>query len=64
MKQMRVDVGGHQVTTFSDGSGDEVVLLIHGGPGCPSDYLRESHAPLVAQGFRVVTWDQFGVRRL
>ena len=60
MKQMRVDVGGHQVTTFSDGTGDEVVLLIHGGPGCPSDYLRESHAPLVAQGFRVVTWDQLG----
>lgn len=60
MDQQRIDLGGHVVTAFSEGTSEDVVLLIHGGPGCPSDYLRESHAPLVAQGFRVVTWDQLG----
>lgn len=55
-----VDVDGHQVMTFTAGTGSRTVLLVHGGPGCPSRYLRDSHAALVDRGLRLVTWDQLG----
>jgi proline iminopeptidase len=56
----RVDIDGHQVVTFTAGSGPRTVLMVHGGPGCPSRYLRDSHAALVDRGLRLVTWDQLG----
>ena len=55
-----VDVDGHQVMTFSAGDGPRTLLMVHGGPGCPSRYLRDSHERLVEHGLRVVTWDQLG----
>jgi len=55
-----VEVQGHQVVTYSFGSGDDVVFLLNGGPGLPCDYLRDSHSCLVDQGFRVVAFDQLG----
>jgi len=59
----RIDVEGGQVVTYSFGSGDEILMLVNGGPGLPCDYLRDSHSHLADQGFRVVTWDQLGTGR-
>ncbi len=56
----RVAIDGHEVVTYSYGSGAEVVLLLNGGPGLPCDYLRDPHLPLVERGYRVVTYDQLG----
>lgn len=56
----RVAVNGHQVMTYSAGSGPRTLMLVHGGPGCPSRYLRDSHAALLQPGLRLVTWDQLG----
>lgn len=56
-----IDVDGHAVMTYSAGAvGDRTLLLVHGGPGCPSRYLRDSHEALAAGGIRLVTWDQLG----
>lgn len=55
-----VDVDGHRVMTFTLGEGPRTVLLVHGGPGCPSRYLRDSHEALVDRGLGLVTWDQLG----
>lgn len=60
MDRLRIKVHGHEVMTYSFGTGEKVLMLVHGGPGCPSNYLRDSHAHLVDQGFRIVTWDQLG----
>ena len=56
----RVAIDGHEVVTYSIGSGDNVLFLLNGGPGLPCDYLREPHAALAEKGFRVVTYDQLG----
>jgi len=56
----RVAIDGHEVVSYSYGSGDRVVLLLNGGPGLPCDYLRDPHLPLAARGYRVVTYDQLG----
>lgn len=50
-----VSVDGHQVMTFTAGNGPHTLLMVHGGPGCPSRYLRDSHEGLVDRGMRVVT---------
>lgn len=42
-----VGVADHQVMTFSVGEGPRTLLLVHGGPGCPSRYLRDSHTALL-----------------
>jgi len=55
-----VGVGGHHVMTFAAGAGPRTVLMVHGGPGCPSRYLRESHEALIEHGLKLVTWDQLG----
>lgn len=55
-----IEVEGHRLMTYSLGSGPQVLLLVHGGPGCPSAYLRESHHALAQPGRRLVTWDQLG----
>jgi proline iminopeptidase len=56
----RVKIGRYRVVTYSYGSGSEVVFLLNGGPGLPCNYLREPLLRLVAEGFRVVTYDQLG----
>lgn len=55
-----IEVAGHEIVTYSFGEGDDVVLLLNGGPGLPCDYLRDSHACLVDEGYRVVAFDQLG----
>ncbi len=56
----RIAIAGHEVVTYSYGSGREVVFLLNGGPGLPCDYLRDPHLPLVERGYRVVAYDQLG----
>ncbi|WP_102961397.1 proline iminopeptidase-family hydrolase [Mangrovicella endophytica] len=58
-----VDTPDGKVVTYSFGSGDDVVLLLNGGPGLPCDYLRDSHSCLIDQGYRVVAFDQLGTGR-
>ncbi|KQT69775.1 MULTISPECIES: proline iminopeptidase-family hydrolase [unclassified Aureimonas] len=58
-----VEVEGGKVVTYSFGSGDDVVLLLNGGPGLPCDYLRDSHSCLIDEGYRVVAFDQLGTGR-
>lgn len=62
MHKQRVTVDGHNVMTYSFGEGQNVLLLISGGPGLPSNFnqFRDSHAVFAKHGFRVVTWDQLG----
>jgi hypothetical protein len=42
----RVAVHGHEVVTYSFGEGEDVVLLINGGPGMPCDYICDSDSLL------------------
>jgi len=55
-----VEVDGYEVVTYSFGNGDDVLLCLNGGPGLPCDYLREAHAVLADEGYRVVAFDQLG----
>jgi proline iminopeptidase len=56
-----VDVGPGRVWYESTGEGP-TLLLLHGGPGGPSDYLIPL-MELARDGFRVVRYDQLGSRR-
>lgn len=58
--KIKIKVDGYEVMTYSYGNSDNVLLLVHGGPGCPSNYLQDSHKHFVDLGYRVVTWDQLG----
>ena len=60
MERIPVRVGAHTVTAYSEGDGDDVMLVVHGGPGVPCDYLRDAHLGYADEGFRVVSWDQLG----
>lgn len=60
MDAKKIPIGQHNIMTYSCGEGDNVLLLIHGGPGCPSNYLQDSHKHFSNYGYRVVTWDQLG----
>lgn len=51
---------GFEVQAYIYGEGDETLFLANGGPGLPSLYLREPHARLARDGWRVVAWDQLG----
>jgi proline iminopeptidase len=55
-----VEVEGGKVVTYSFGSGDDVLLLLNGGPGLPCDYVRDSHSCMIDHGYRVVAFDQLG----
>src|SRR6185312_12604281 len=59
-----VRVGGHRLRVYRYGppisARSEVVLLVNGGPGLPSEYLRAPHARLAALGFTVIAYDQLG----
>ncbi|RIK93203.1 MAG: proline iminopeptidase [Proteobacteria bacterium] len=56
----KVAVEGGSVVTYSYGKGDETLLLLQGGPGCPSMYVRDMHANAADLGYRVVFFDQLG----
>lgn len=56
-----IDVGPGRVWYESVGEGP-AILLLHGGPGAPSDYLVPLMA-LAGDGYRVVRYDQLGSRR-
>ena len=60
MERIPVRVGAHSVTAFSEGAGDDVILVVHGGPGVPCNYVRDAHLRYAEQGYRVVSWDQLG----
>ena len=60
MERRLVKVGDHEVMTYSEGTGDRVLLVLHGGPGVPCDYVRDAHLAYAQQGYRVVSWDQLG----
>jgi proline iminopeptidase len=60
---IRVRVPGGRVAVYSYGKGDEVLLCLHGGPGCTCDYVRDSHSFLADHGYRVVVFDQLGSGR-
>lgn len=60
MLKQQIKVHGHNVMTFHAGEGDEGLLLLSGGPGCPSNFLQDSHARYANFGLKVVTWDQLG----
>lgn len=51
---------GFEVQAYVYGDGAETLFLANGGPGLPSLYLREPHARLAQDGWRVVAWDQLG----
>jgi len=55
-----IECDGHRIAAYSDGAGDETVLLLNGGPGLSSDHLRAPHQPLTTRGYRVVIHDQLG----
>ena len=44
----------------SRGRGERVLLVLHGGPGLPCDYVRDSHSVMADHGYRVVAYDQLG----
>ncbi|WP_461536621.1 proline iminopeptidase-family hydrolase [Spongorhabdus nitratireducens] len=60
MRRQDIRISGRRVATYHAGSGDNVLLMIHGGPGCSSHYLHRGHYRLTEQGFRLITWDQMG----
>jgi proline iminopeptidase len=60
---IRVSVPGGKVAVYSYGKGSEVLLGLHGGPGCTCDYVRDSHSFLADHGYRVVVFDQLGSGR-
>ena len=49
-----------QIMTYSIGKGSEVLLMLSGGPGCPCNFLRDTHLEYAKKDFRVVTWDPLG----
>ncbi|CAM5761424.1 Proline iminopeptidase [Labrys miyagiensis] len=46
--------------TYCEGSGERVLLVLHGGPGVPCNYVLDAHLRYAEQGYRVVSWDQLG----
>ena len=59
-KRIPLKYRGSQIMTYSMGEGPETLLMLSGGPGCPSNFLRDTHFEYVDQGFKVVTWDPLG----
>ena len=55
-------VGGkYKVWTKKIGSGKVKVLLLHGGPGVPHDYLEPMESFLPQAGIEMYYYDQLGV---
>lgn len=55
-----VEVDGHRLTTYSYGSGEQVLFALNGGPGLPSLAIRTGLLPVVDHGYRLVSYDQLG----
>ena len=55
-----VQVDGYKIVTYSYGEGEEVLLLLNGGPGLACDYLRDALCEVAEHGYRVVAYDQLG----
>ena len=58
MERNPVRVGAHSVTAYSEGAGDDVILVVHGGPGVACNYVRDVYLCCADQGYCVVSWDQ------
>ncbi len=54
---------GHKVATYSYGAGDNVLMLLNGGPGNPSIDIRKCFEPLANSALRIVSFDQLGTGR-
>jgi len=54
---------GHKVAVYSYGSGDNVLMLLNGGPGNPSIDIRKCFEPLASSSLRIVSFDQLGTGR-
>lgn len=54
---------GHKVAAYSYGSGENVLLLLNGGPGNPSIDIRKCFEPIAGPDLRIVTFDQLGTGR-
>jgi proline iminopeptidase len=62
-KEGYIDAGkGVQLYYRTVGSGDEPVVLIHGGPGLTSDYLADDLSPM-ARHHSLLVYDQRGIGR-
>lgn len=60
MVKKQINVLGHKVMTYHCGEGDDALLCVSGGPGCPSDGFHDTHNRYAKHGMQVVTWDQLG----
>ena len=56
----RVDIGGHPTWVETRGSGEETVLLLHGGVSNSDVTLDVLSAPLEQAHYRVVAFDRRG----
>lgn len=54
---------GHKVAAYSYGEGDNVLMLLNGGPGNPSIDIRKCFEPLANKNLRIVSFDQLGTGR-
>ena len=54
-----LDVGGHETWVVDQGSGPEIVLLLHGGLSSSDDLLGAIGVPLT-EHYRVVAFDRGG----
>jgi len=63
-REGRVDIHGYDLFWRSVGDGGDrgTVLMVHGGPGMPHDYLAPFE-DLASFGYRVVFYDQLGCGR-
>ena len=57
---INVSVNGYTVKVYSFGTGDETLLCLNGGPGLPSDYIRDCHSWISDKGYKVIAYDQLG----
>src|ERR1700760_4811431 len=61
IRMLPVVGGKHKVWTKRMGSGPVKVLLLHGGPGFPHDYLEAMESFLPQAGIEMYYYDQLGV---
>jgi proline iminopeptidase len=61
IRMIPVAGGKYKVWTKRIGSGSVKVLLLHGGPGFPHDYLEAMESFLPQAGIEMYYYDQLGV---
>jgi proline iminopeptidase len=64
IRMIPVAGGKYKVWTKRIGSGSVKVLLLHGGPGFPHDYLEAMESFLPQAGIEMYYYDQLGVVRV